>query len=286
MIGEYRVSYFKFDGVGVGNFTPGDPQRSFSNENLADIEALLRLTGDLRQARPDVYLSITTGTWPSPFWLWHGDSTWRGGDDLGFCGQGSLRQQWITYRDAITQQMVVRRGPLYPLNALMNEGIAYAQLGTAARMANDPNDLRDEFRMFFASGTQLQELYMTPRMMTPALWDILAEAARWSRANDDVLVDTHWIGGDAGKGEVYGYAAWSPRKGIVSLRNPGSNAASFDLQLAAALGLPPGAPRQYTLKSPWKDEASRPAIAVSADQRRRFELRPFGVLILEAAPEK
>ncbi len=117
--------------------------------------------------RPDVYLSLTTGTWPSPFWLWYGDSVWRNGNDSDFCGEGSMRQQWINYRDVATQQFVVRRGPLFPLNALMNQGIMYARLGTAARAGNDVKDVVDEFRMFFGDGTQLQELYMTPQMMTP-----------------------------------------------------------------------------------------------------------------------
>ena len=153
-------------------------------------------------------------------------------------------------------------------------------------MGTDLKDLKDEFRMFFADGTQLQELYMTPQMMTPEMWDALAEAANWSRANADVLVDTHWIGGDVDRGEVYGYASWSPRKGIVALRNPSSKPASFALDLATALELPAGAPRQYSLKSPWKEDAARPAIAVSAGQGHRFELKPFEVLVLEATPGK
>jgi len=38
--------------------------------------------------------------------------------------------------------------------------------------------------------------------MRPQDWDALAEAAQWSRSNADVLVDTHWIGGDPAKGEI------------------------------------------------------------------------------------
>ena len=140
----------------------------------------------------------------------------------------------------------------------MNQGITYAR--EAASMGNDLKELKDEFRMFFADGTQLQELYMTPAMMTPEMWDALAEAAKWSRANADVLVDTHWIGGDADRGEVYGYASWSPRKGIVALRNPSSKPASYVLDLAAALELP-DRPATTRLKSPWKEDADRPAIA-------------------------
>jgi len=238
MIEKSGVNYFKFDGIAAGL-----DYDKLNSEDLADVAALMRLCEELRAMRPDVYLNLTTGTWPSPFWLWYGDSVWRNGNDSDFCGQGSMRQQWINYRDVATQQFVVRRGPLYPLNALMNQGIMYARLGNAARAGSDAKDLVDEFRMFFGDGTQLQELYMTPSMMTPALWDALAEAAIWSRANADVLVDTHWIGGDAGKSEPYGYASWSPRKGILCVRNPSREPRTFTLTLAGAFELPPGAPR-------------------------------------------
>ena len=34
---------------------------------------------------------------------------------------------------------------------------------------------------------------------------------KWSRSNAmDVLVDTHWVGGEPFKLEVYGWASWTP----------------------------------------------------------------------------
>ena len=225
------------------------------------------------------------GTWLSPYWLWYGDSVWRNGADADFCGEGSMRQRWINYRDATTQQNVVRRAPLFPLNAIMNQEIRYARLGLATGVGTDLKDIVDEFRMFFGCGTQLQELYVTPQMMTPAMWDALAEAAQWSRHNADVLVDTHWIGGNAGKSEPYGYASWSLRKGILCVRNPSKQAKILTLKLAEAFELPQGASRQYLLKSPWKAHAGRPARTVAAEAEYRIDLRPFEVCILEAAPQ-
>ena len=57
-------------------------------------------------------------------------------------------------------------------------------------MGDDLKDIQDELRMFFGCGTQLQELYMTPQLMTPEMWDALAEAAKWSR-NNPVRVRGH-----------------------------------------------------------------------------------------------
>lgn len=280
MIEQYGVNYFKFDGVGGGNNSTGE----LDPDSLADITALLQLTRELREMRPDLYVNMTVGTWPSPYWLWCGDSIWRGGDDTGFCGEGNLRQRWMNYRDLNVQRLVVRRGPLFPLNSLMSHGLAFARYGNPGKMNSDAKDIIDEMRVFFAGGSQLQELYVTPQKMTPDVWDALAEVASWSRANADVLVDTHWIGGDVGKKEPYGYASWSPRKGVLVVRNPNVKPQTLTLKLAEAFELPEGASRNFLLKSPWKADAGQSATPVGADGKYRVDLQPFEVRVLEATP--
>jgi hypothetical protein len=264
------ANFFKFDGLA---------------RSVDETEAMLRLTRALRARRPDLFISITTGTWPSPFWLWYGDSTWRGGDDMGFAGAGSKREQWMTYRDMDTYRRVVQGGPLYPLNSLMNQGFAHARYGTASVVGTNAQEIRRELRSLFASGTCLQELYVTPQRMSPQNWDDLAECAKWAHANADVLVDTHWVGGDPEKAEPYGWASWSPRKGILALRNPGQERATLQVDLEKAFELPRRAPRAYKLRSPWKEAASRPAIELRAGTPNAFELGPFEVVVFEAMPE-
>ena len=269
MIDKNGSNFFKFDGL---------------TQDLAETEAMLRLTRDLRKHRPDLFVSITTGTWPSPFWLWFGDSTWRGGDDMGFFGPGSKREQWITYRDMITYRNVVRAAPLYPLNSLMNQGIAQSLRGPAAELGNSREEMRREFRSFFACGTCLQELYVSAERMSPENWDDLAEAARWSAANAEVLVDTHWVGGDPGKEEAYGWASWSQRKGILALRNPSPKSQTLRLDPAKVFELPPNAPMAYELQSPWKSEKERPKIKMQAGSPTLFTLQPFEVSVYYAVP--
>jgi len=279
MVRDYGVNYFKFDGIAQGVSAGGA-----GGEFASDVDALLRLTGDLRRLRPDLFINITTGTWPSPFWLRDGDSIWRSGGDMGFAGEGSLRQQWINYRDGITYQWIVRRAPLYPLNSLMTQGICHSQLGSASKFSEDLKDFRDEVRSFFASGTQLQELYIRPQMLSPAMWDALAEGASWSRKNADVLADVHWIGGDPKQRQIYGWAAWSPRQGMLALRNPSPSPGSISLDLAAALELPAGAPRYYRLQSPFPGDGTTSNRETSPGVPQVFELAPFEVLVLEAIP--
>ena len=179
-----------------------------------------------------------------------------------------------------TYNNVVLRAPLYPINSLMTQGVMFANHG----LPNEPDGLVNDIRAFFASGTNCQELYITPSLMQPPHWDALAEAAKWSRDNVDVLVDTHWVGGNPAEGHVYGWAAWSKRKGILSLRNPNDKPGRITIDIAKAFELPTGAVEKYSFKSPWKDDANQAAIVLSAGKTHTFELKPFEVLVFDAAP--
>lgn len=270
------VGFFKFDGIGTKSEGAIDPAAG------RDFDAMLRLVAELRALRPDLYVSQTVGTWPSPWWLLHVDNIWRGGEDHSFAGVGSDRQQWITYRDAQVYRNVVRRAPLFPLNALMLHGIILAM--HAERLATaDPSDFASEVRSFFGSGVQLQELYLSPELLSKKNWDDLAAAAKWARAHADVLKDAHWIGGDPEKLEPYGWACWSPRGGIVTLRNPSDHEASFTLDAGAAFELPSNEAKHFRLSGACGDTET-PVATLDADRRVEIRLRPFQVLMLEATP--
>ena len=277
MIRKYGVNQFKIDGTGnVANAIPGSAFDS-------DFDAAITLIGELRAEKPDLYVNLTTGTFPSPFWLRHADSIWRGGEDHSFAGVGTTRQQWITYRDGDTFRGVVSRGPLFPLNSLMLHGLIYAR--RANKLDTDPgNDFTSEIRAYFGTGTQLQEMYVTPALLSPANWDTLAEAANWSRRNADALVDTHWIGGDPRQLEVYGHAAWSPRRGILSLRNPSDKPQSIAIDVGRAFELPDGAHDSYRARGPWREDAGRPPLELRAGREHVFRLAPFEIVTLDADP--
>lgn len=279
MITKYGVNQFKFDGT--GNVSTVFPGSIFDS----DFSAAIHLIGRLREQEPDVFINLTTGTWPSPFWLRYADSIWRGGDDHSFTGVGSWRQRWITYRDAETYHNIVEAGPLFPLNSLMLHGIIFG--AQTQHLKSDPDgDFADEVHSYFGTGTDLQELYITPSLLSQGDWDVLAETARWARDNAQVLKDTHWIGGDPAKLEVYGWASWSAGKGIVVLRNPSDHVQSYSLDVARAFELPPGAAQNYRAHSPWAGDGGTAPMELHAGQGRSIELKPFEVLTLDAATEK
>jgi hypothetical protein len=279
MVTEDGVNQFKFDGTGNANqVVPGS---AFTN----DFDAAIHLIGDLRQLKPDIFINLTTGTWPSPFWLFYADSIWRGGEDTGFAGVGSDREQWITYRDGETYANIVKGGRLFPLNSLMLHGIVYGR--KLKRLSVDPGrDFANEVHSYFGSGTQLQELYITPDLLSAADWDTLAEAAKWARANAETLKDTHWVGGDPMKGEVYGWAAWSEDKAILTLRNPSDQPKTLALDIGKALELPDGAARRYVVRSPWTGDSGKAGRVLRAGRMTKFQLKPFEVLTLEGVAER
>ena len=279
MITKYGINQFKFDGIGRATGVVAGSQFG------SDFEAAIHLIrDDLRAIKPDIFINLTTGTWPSPFWLGYADTIWRGGEDHSFAGVGTKRQQWMTYRDAQTYKNVVTAGPLFPLTSLMLHGLIYAR--DAKDLNTDPgDDFTSEVRSYFGTGTELQEMYITPSLLTAKNWDAIAQSATWARANADVLVDTHWIGGDPAKLEVYGHAAWAPRLGIVVLRNPGDTPATFDLDVRRAFELTGGSTQlQYIGRSPWTEDAGKPAITLIPGVKTTISLAPFEVLTLEARP--
>lgn len=277
VVKKYGINQFKFDGIGVdGNDDSG--------AGLRDFEAMLKLIAELRSLKPDLYINQTTGTWPSPFWLLHADSIWRGGEDHSFVeGKDPERQRWISYKDNDVHDEVVGRSDLYPLNSLMLHGIIYAK--QAHGLNYDTNNiLKSEIRAFFGNGTQLQEMYITPSLMSAENWDALAEAAKWSRTNAETLVDTHWVGGAPAERQIYGWASWSPKKGILTLRNPSGRAGQIKIDPAKVFELPEGAPQHYTIVNPFPDQKLE-ATKLSAGEETTFKLQPFEVLVVEAWPD-
>jgi hypothetical protein len=274
---KYGINQFKIDGTGnVNSVFPGSAFDS-------DFHAAISLMEEWRRVKPDIFVNLTTGTYPSPFWLRYADSIWRGGHDHSFAGVGPWREKWITYRDADTYGGIVEKGPLFPLNSLMLHGIIYAKY--AEHLADDPEHVFEhEVHDYFGTGTQLQEMYITHSLLSDADWNTLAEAANWSRRNAETLADTHWIGGDPRKLQVYGWGAWSPQKGILTLRNPSDRSQSFSLDVGQVFELPANAPRMFVAHSPWKAEEHSKFVHLTVGEPYTFTLQPFQVLTLEAIP--
>ncbi len=276
MIRENGVNHFKLDG------TSGEETQLPGSRFGSDFEAIIHLLGELREERPDLFVNLTTGTWASPFWFGIADSVWRGGWDHEFIGEGTMRQKWMTFRDSRIFNNNVAVSPLFPINSLMTHGIIYTEKARGLNTA-EGSDLEDEIWSSFGSGTQMQEIYITPQMLTSAQWDTLAKAAIWARENNATLADVHWTGGNPTELEVYGWAAWSPCKALLTVRNPSAASRVWCFEPGAVFELPPEAPRNYVVTSP--NGKQLPFSAFRAGEIVRLTLKPFEVIVMEGVPE-
>ncbi|CAK0897844.1 unnamed protein product [Prorocentrum cordatum] len=161
-IRDHGVSFFKFDGIAGGQVTSGAP-----SEFAADVLGLLRLVQRLRSVRPDLFISLTVGTWPSPYFLHFADAVWRGAHDTARWGAGRGKHQWITYRDMIVHELVSLRSPLYPLSSLMLHGVVMGDSDPWCRNVSlEPGlpahlglwDFSCEVWSFFATGANIRRI--------------------------------------------------------------------------------------------------------------------------------
>ena len=171
---------------------------------------------------------------------------------------------------------------------MMYHGLLVGARSTPALMPKPAENIasyRHEVLMSVACGSGLGELYVTPGLMTPKSWDILAAGLKWSRARRDILRDAHWVGGNPLR-EVYGYAAWHPQQGgTVVLRNPTGKTKTFALDVAKVFELPGGFPDKFAVTSPLAETPS-PLQQAERGKPTEIVLAPFEVSVLDLQPQK
>lgn len=277
LINQQNINMFKLDGTGNADKVIAGSQFT------SDFDAAIDLIQDMRRANLNLYVNLTTGTQATPSWLFYADSIWRGGDDVNYYGPGTKVQQWLTYRDAETYRSIIMKGPLFPLNSLMLHGIVYAKQAKHLQHESD-TDFADQVWSYFATGTQLQEMYITPELLSTTNWDTLAQAANWARNHQHILFDTHWIGQDPTKLAVYGWASWTKDKSIVTLRNPSDKPQVYYLDLRNDLELPANAVQDFQITIDYASQfhADKPA---TIEKTAMITLAPFETVIMSLTPQ-
>ncbi len=287
MVRDYEMRYFKFDGISTHFHSKGPG-------NLEDAEGIIRVLTALREARNDIYLNTTVGTWASPFWFCYSDCVWRQENDFGQEGSaGDARDKWITYRDRLVHEVFVTGAPLFPINSVMTHGLIITKNGPPHVMSKAPENCIKEMRAAFGCGSSLIELYVDQDLMSQEngkLWDELAACIKWTRRNADVLADIHWVGGNpwdrsAGDGDIYGWAAWSPEKCTLTLRNSSDSEKTLSSTLREILDVPPMVRKdKVTFRSSFKDQRNIPGLvggAIDVDEPISIILKPQEVIVLE-----
>jgi hypothetical protein len=235
VVQKYGINQFKFDGIGVdGNDDSG--------AGLRDFEAMLKLIAELRSLKPDIYINQTTGTWPSPFWLLHADSIWRGGEDHSFVnGTAPERERWISYKDNDVHDEVVGRSDLYPLNSLDAARHHLRQAGARVELRHEQHPQIGNPRLFRQrhavagnvhhaqpdDGGKLGHAGRSRQMVARQCRHARGHALGRRRAGRPPSL---WLG-----------VMVARKKAFLTLRNPSARAGQINIDPAKAFELPEGA---------------------------------------------
>jgi hypothetical protein len=238
LISAGDIRYFKHD---FNYFWCGQTGHGHFPSMQQSVAANVNVEGDVlayeSRLQSNLFLAITTGIWPSPWWLRYADVIWMGGSDHVYNRRlpatfGSSFE--MNYRDGALYDLMVVQALPFPLSALMTHGIVDGR-HTPYNMRDEPDEPWAHYVMnYLGRGTLMRELYLSPENLSARRWEILARGLRWARALDDCMARARFVLGDPRRGELFGYAGAAGRRAYFSLRNPGLANAEVPLGDAGA----------------------------------------------------
>ena len=189
------------------------------------------------------------------------------------CRRGSSRTQELVYRDGVYHEIWRQQNCQYPLASLFNHEPKKTSTGEA----------KDEFRrylyMHLSRGTGFVELYIKPFVLQPGDWDVIGEGLLWAQEIFPTFKRARMHGGSPKAGEVYGYTAWDPTQGYISLHNPSADAKTYAVTLDRAFGLLPGS-GSFHVSSPLDDAIRVLPASCKFGDTLTFELKPREVRVV------
>lgn len=223
-IQQANVEYFKHD---FCFFTCGRTDHghfpSVNESEEANVNAMIALLEYERSLNPRLYQAITTGIWPSPWWLPHCDTIWMGGADHDFdrrlpATRGSVFE--MNYRDGALYTILEVNSNVFPLSAIMTHGIVDARHTVYDVRDEDDEGWANYVMNYLGRGTQMREFYITPANLNERRWNVLARGIRWARSLDPAMIRSRFILGDPRAGELFGFQGAGDGMSYASLRNP------------------------------------------------------------------
>ena len=178
----------------------------------------------------------------------------------------------------------------------MTHGFMLSKHGNGvADMSLDYKEVLREMRCAFACGSGMVEVYADFSLMNSIdggkLWDDLADCIRWQKAQEDVLPDVHWVGGnpwDGKKANVYGWAAWNGERATLALRNPSATAQVFTTTLREVFDIPDYIHTSITLSDAFSQTAIYGLdkdVPIDIDRKLRLRLFPLCVYVYNGVDE-
>jgi hypothetical protein len=283
---DCRVDYIKHDFN--HNFTSHYVTDRHAREKCLD--TTLELLAYERHLNPNVFQNYTNGTWFSPWWLQHVDSLWMMSGDSGGGGAWpmlSMREGATTYRDKYFFQNHNNPGrtvrPVIPVANFMTHGILFSRSKPFTDFKDTLQDWADYVVMYYARGTNVKELYISPELLDADHWRVLGMTTNWALHNQRRLKNTVYVGGDPEKGRAYGYVSWVDGRAILAVRNPGRGEQVIAVPFDRSVYYRGGNGQAYHARTiylyveqmPWKLVSGSPfEILVPGDSTLVYEIEP------------
>ncbi len=233
------VRYFKWDGI---QFSCSDPTHGHAvgkYSRRAVLDATKQMCEAARQANPDVYLNITSGTWLSPWWLKMADQIWMDGQDFAYADVPSVspRDAAITYRDMVLWEDFQIKDLWFPVSSLMTHGIIKGNLQKLGGESEPLDKFTDNALLYCARGVSMYELYISPDILNDDEWFAISQSLKWARNRFDILMNTEMRGGNPQYGKTYAYVHFKDDEGIIAARNPIIENQSIRIKLDPEAGI-------------------------------------------------
>jgi len=235
---QQGVNYYKWDGIqfSCNEADHGHPIGLYSQ--VAILDTVIEVINKVTEINSDVYHSITSGTWLSPWWLMHANQIWMQGDDFGYSNVPAIsaRDAAITYRDAFMYDNLKTKNIWFPISNTMTHGIIKGKL-EKLHIKESIDKFTDNAMMYFSRGVSMYELYTSPDIMNDNEWQALAQSMHWARHNFDLLMKTEMVGGDPAQGQAYAYVHFNKSNGIIAVRNPSHLPTKITIDLSPEMGM-------------------------------------------------
>ena len=201
---------------------------------------------------------------------------------MGFAGKGRKQQQWLTYRDQETYRNIVLQGAAVSAQLADDPGRRLLAARQRRRSDIQLGGLQGRRARVFRQRHRLAGTLHPARQAHDEDWKVLAEAAKWSRANADVLVDTHWIGGDPARSSRSTATPPGRRARASSCCAIRTTSRTSSRSMS---GRPSNCPRGHRAASRWSVPGPRTRrnrrVRAEAGRPLRLTLKPFETVILE-----
>ena len=243
-IKELSLGYLKLDGFSLAPCKNEKHDHAVGGDNdmfyITEMShRFTELFERLRSVNSELFINMTCYINPSPWWLQWVNSIWlQNSSDIGFAEnieEQSRLDSELTFRDGRYFDTVINRAASLPLKAIYNHEPIY---GKSAKV--NYSDAEFEKYLFWCAvrGQALNELYISPELMSEEKWSALARVMRFQKDNYHILKNASFIGGNPEENNIYGFVSFTEDgEGIVALRNPTDEATPLTLTFNKLMGV-------------------------------------------------